>query len=340
MERDELNYPITIVSIICVLMLIALVFGPVKTVFDATEDAQVSVSEQTEASTTQAPTTQAPATTAAPETTAAPTTTAAPETTAAPVAQPAPSDTTAAADTTAAPAESTTAAATNALPATPEAILAKYTEVVDKAKSEGPAHKKIEYQAIPEDKVNFEGGVFGKMLPLISNFLKTEEDARANPEAFEKGNDMYWFPPYRVTKGCMLTDVSKIKSATCEEQPDGNVKITIVLNDEANPEPPAEGATSCDNATGSMFTPIKRADIDNTLQNDGAVKFIVKDVDFDLNYHDCTAELVYNPSNDQIVSLDQYMHIFINIKSGTLLGMSAVGTAELNNNLHLSDFAY
>ena len=337
MERDQLNYPITIVSIICVLMLIALVFGPTKNeAVDANASEQTTVAEQIVAPETAAPVTQAPET-AAP-TTAAPATTAAPETTVAPETQAA---TTAASaeQTTAAPAE-TTAAATNALPSTPEEILAKYTVIVDKAKAEGPAHKKVEYQKIPEEKVNFEGGVFGKMLPLISNFLRTEEDANANPELWEKGNDMYWFPPYRVTKGCMLTDTSKIKSATCTELPDGNVKITIVLNDETNPEPPSEGSTSCDNATGSMFSPIMRADIDNTLKNDGAVKFIVKDVDFDLNYHDCTAELVYNPANDQIVSLDQYMHIFINIKSGTLIGMSAVGNAELDNYLHLSDFTY
>lgn len=226
------------------------------------------------------------------------------------------------------------------LPSTPADILNKYTQVMDKAKAEGPAHSKVEYQAIPKEKVNFGGGIFDRILPIASNFFTTEEDARANPEIREKGNDMYWFPPYRVTKGCMLTDVSKIKSATCTELPDGNVKITIVLNDEINPEPPAEGATSCDNAVGAMFNPIQRAEVDNTLQNDPAVKFIIRDVDFKLTYYDCTADLVYNPANDQIVSLDQYMHILIDITSGKVLGLSAVGTAVLDNYMYLSDFAY
>ncbi len=244
-------------------------------------------------------------------------------------------------ESTTAAAEPTTAASTeNALPSTPAEILAKYTQVMDKAKSEGPAHKKVEYQVIPEDKVNFEGGVFNKILPLASLFFTTEEDARANPEIREKGNDMYWFPVYKVEKGCLLTDASKIKSANCTKQADGNVKITIVLNDEDNPEPPPEGATSCDNAVGSLFTPIILADVHNTLKNDSAVKFVVKDIDFDLTYYDCTAELIYNPENDQIVSLDHYMHILIKINSGKVFGLSAVGTAVLDNYLYFSDFAY
>lgn len=336
MERDEFNYPIMIVTILCSLLLVVLAVSSIKpiqpefAVEEVSETVAESVAEDTTEATTEA-TTVAPATTAAP-TTAAPTEAATEAATEA--------STQAAQQQESAPAQQESAPATNGIPSTPEEILAKYTAVVDKAKAEGPAHKKVEFQDIPEDKVNFEGGVFGKMLPLISNFLKSEEDAKANPEIWEKGNDMYWFPPYRVKKGCMLTDVSKIKSATCEEQPDGNVKITIVLNDETNPEPPAEGATSCDNATGSMFSPIMRADIDNTLKNDAAVKFIVKDVDFDLNYHDCTAELIYNPENDQIVSLDQFMHISINIKSGTLMGSSIIGNAELDNCLYLSEFTY
>lgn len=226
------------------------------------------------------------------------------------------------------------------VPVTPAEILARYTEVMDKAKAEGPAHKKVEFQAIPEDKVNFEGGVFDKILPIASNFFVTEEKARANPEIFEKGNDMYWFPPYRVKKGCMLTDVSKIKSASCTALADGNNKIVIVLNDETNSEPPAEGATSCDSAVGSMFSPVQRAEVVYTLENDKTVKFIIKDLNFDLVYYDCTAELVYNPQTNEIVSLYQRMNILIKINSGKVLVLNAVGTAVLENNLYLTDFVY
>ena len=325
MKKDELFFSSLLAVVVCLVVgTIFFITAPQKT----PEPIETPVAQGTEtpatapttAPTTQAPTTQAPATTVPAASTSAPQS----------------------ADTTAPQAEATTAApeTQSGLPQTPAEILARYTEVVNKAKASGPAHKKVEYQAIPEDKVNFEGGVFNKILPLASLFFTPEEEAKANPEVREKGNDMYWFPVYKVDKGCMLTDASKIKSATCTELPDGNVKITIVLNDEDNPEPPAEGATSCDNAVGSMFTPIMMADVHNTLKNDAAVKFVVKDIDFALTYYDCTADLVFNPTTNEIVSLDQYMHILIKVNSGKVFGMSAVGTAVLDNYMYLSDFQY
>lgn len=227
----------------------------------------------------------------------------------------------------------------SALPQGNEAILTKYTELVNKAKTDAPGYTKVEYQEIPSDKAQFEGSLFNKILPIASNFFTDEETARANAEPKAKGDSMEWFPIYHNTKGCLLTDASAIENATCTELPDGNVKISIELKDEINCEPAGEAAT-WDSAIGSMFTPIKMADVRNTLETDPAVKFIVKNVDFELKYHDCVLDLVYNPANDQIVSLDQYMHILITIKDGTLLGMSAKGTAILNNYLYISDFVY
>lgn len=242
-------------------------------------------------------------------------------------------------DTTTTAAPATDKADENALPQGNEAILAKYTELVNKAKTDSPGFSKVEYQEIPADKAQFEGSLFNKILPIASNFFKTEEDARANPESKLKGESMEWFPVYQNSKGCLLTDASAIENASCTELPDGNVKITIELKDEVNCEPAGDAAT-WDSPIGSMFTPIKMADVRNTLETDPAVKFIIKNVDFELKYHDCTLDLVYNPANGQLVSLDQYMHILITIKDGTLLGMSAKGTAILNNYMHISNFQY
>lgn len=242
-------------------------------------------------------------------------------------------------DTTTTAAPATDKADENALPQGNEAILAKYSEVLNNAKTSKPAFKKVEWQAIPEEKAQFEGTVFNKILPLASNFFKTEEDAKASPEYMEKGGTMEWFPIYHNEKGCMLTDVSAIKNATCTELPDGNVKIVIELNDELNSEPPKSSPT-CDSYVGSMFTPIEMAEVRTTLTTDPTIKFIIKDVDFDLTYYDCVAELTYNPETNQIVELDQFMHIDINIKNGSLLGMSAKGKAVLDNYMYLSDFQY
>ena len=225
------------------------------------------------------------------------------------------------------------------LPQSNEEILAKYSEVLNNAKASKPAFKKIEWQAIPEEKAQFEGAVFGKILPLASNFFKTEEDAKASPEFMEKGGTMEWFPIYHNEKGCMLTDTSEIENATCTELPDGNVKIVIELKDEVNSEPP-KSAPTCDSYVGSMFTPIEMAEVRTTLTTDPTIKFFIKDVDFYLTYYDCVAELTFNPETNQIVELDQFMHIDINIKNGSLLGMSAKGRAVLDNYLYMSEFQY
>ena len=240
-------------------------------------------------------------------------------------------------DATTAPSEGN--ANSSAIPQGNEEILAKYTEVMNKAKADSPAFTKVEWQAIPEEKTQFEGKVFSKILPIASNFFKTEADAKAAPELKEKGASMEWFPIYHNEKGCMLTDASAIENATCTELPDGNVKIVIELKDEANSEPPVDAPT-CDSYVGSMFTPIQFAEIRNTLENDPAVKFIVKNVNFDLTYFDCVAELTYNPETNEIVQLDQFMHIDINIKEGSILGISAKGKAVLDNYMYISDFQY
>jgi hypothetical protein len=250
------------------------------------------------------------------------------------ITEPASDDNTA--DTTA-PSEEVTD--DGSIPQGNEAILAKYSEVLNKAKSSKPAFKKVEWQAIPEEKAQFEGTVFSKILPLASNFFKTEEDAKSAPEYMEKGGTMEWFPIYHNEKGCMLTDVNAIENATCTELPDGNVKIVIELKDEFNSEPP-KSAPTCDSYVGSMFTPIEMAEVRTTLTTDPTIKFIIKNVDFELTYYDCVAELTYNPTTNEIVELDQFMHIDINIKDGSLLGMSAKGRAVLDNYMYLSEFQY
>lgn len=220
-----------------------------------------------------------------------------------------------------------------------EAILAKYSEIVNAANEQKVGYNKVEFQAIPEEKANL-GGILDKIMPVASTFFVDEATAKQNPETFQKGGDMAWFPLYHTTKGCVLTDVSKIENATSEKLADGNIKLTIELQDEMNPEPIADGATTCNSYTGSMFTPIKRADVDDVLQNNFAVKMLIKDLNYDLKYHDCTAELIYNPETNQIVSLTQYMHILIIVNSGKVAGSDVTGDAILDNSMFLTEFVY
>ncbi len=225
------------------------------------------------------------------------------------------------------------------LPKDNAAILAKYSDLMNKANELKVGFNKVEYQAIPEEKANL-GGILDKIMPIASTFFVDEETAKSKPENFPKGGDMAWFPLYHTTKGCVLTDVSKIEKAECKKLDDGNVKIIIELADEMNPEPIEAGATSCSSHIGAMFNPIKRADVDDVLQNNVAVKFLIKNLDYDLNYYDCTVELIYNPETDQIVSADLFMHILIIVNSGKVAGSDVTGDAVLDNTMHLTEFVY
>ena len=296
MKKNDLIFAALLAAVFCVLAAILGLMLPTEVTISGSFDADLPVSSGVQ---TPAPQTTLPAVTTPVVTQPADTGS---DDVAPPPAEEAPADT--------------------GIPQGNEAILAKYTELMNDAKAKSVGFKKIEWQAIPEEKAQFEGKVFGKILPIASNFFKSEADAKANPEFKGKEDGATWLPIYHNSKGCMLTDVNAIENATCTELPDGNVKIVIELKNELNSEPPVDAPT-CDSYVGSMFTPIQFAEVRNTLETDPAVKFIVKNVDFDLEYYDCIAELTYNPTTNQIVTLDQFMHINIKINNGSILGLSA-----------------
>lgn len=235
-----------------------------------------------------------------------------------------------------------TSKASNSKPETYAEILAAYRDVLNLAKSSKVGYEKSEWQTLPKDKRNFDGFVINAALPVAELFMTSEKDAKGSKhENNPKGTDMKWFPIYQhPTKGCTLTDVSKIKSAKCEVLSNGNYKITIVLKEDINPEPcdPTTGAIT-KGFTGTMFSPIAKADVDNTLQNDSRVTKVVKDVEYSLKYYDCTAVLTYNPKNNHMVALNQYMHVLIT-GSGKVLGSKFDGSAVLDNYLEISNVKY
>ena len=240
------------------------------------------------------------------------------------------------------PGVSTTAAqVSNKKPETKAEILAAYTAVMDKAKNDKPAYKKKEFQAVPKDKRNITEGktLITVMLELAGLFMK--EENKAEVEDTSMNSDMRWFPVYKAKKGCLLTNTGAIESAKCDPLPNGNYKITIVLNDEMDPEPYNDGQAKATSNHGNMFSPLARSEIDNTLKTDWKVKLAVKNANFDLKYYNCTAELTYNPKTNRIVTLNQYMHVLINIKSPTkVTGKDVIGTAVLDNTLKIWDVKY
>ena len=223
-------------------------------------------------------------------------------------------------------------------------VLKAYTVAMDKAKSEKPGFTKLEYQTLPSganERVVSEGAnLVGTLLNLVDSLgIMTTED-KAQPEQHNKGDDTKWFPVYQGQKGCYLTDANAIQDYSYEELSNGNVKITIVLKAEQNPEPISDGLSVPPSNTGCMFSPIAKKDIDNTI-NGGAVQAVIKNVNYSLNYHDCKAILEYNPKNNQIVKLEQYMNVAIS-GSGKILGLKqiTIDKQELYNTLIITDFKY
>lgn len=243
------------------------------------------------------------------------------------------------------------AASVSGKPSSYAEIIAAYTAVVDYAKQQKVGYTKSEWQELPKDKRNMDGFVINAILPVASTFMTSEKDAKGDKkEVKEKGSDMKWFPIYKhSTKGSLMTaaDAVHVKSAKCEVLSNGNYRITIVLKDDINPEPYTPGPGDEPNATGTvpkgfvgkMFDPLAKSEIDNTLINDPTVTKVVKNVSYSLKYYDCTAILVYNPKNNHMVSLNQYMHVLIDA-SGKVIGNQFSGNAVLDNFLEISNIKY
>ena len=224
-------------------------------------------------------------------------------------------------------------------------VLEIYTKVMNKAKADKPGYKKVEYQELPSDAQNrvipVGGNLVGTLLDLVDqlDLLTTKEAAEADPEIVEKGGDMRWFPVYKCEKGCYLTDVSAIESTKYEDLGNGKARITIELNDEQNPEPMAEGASTSPSKVGAMFSPLSKKDIDNTL-NGGVVSAVVKDITYSLTYHDCKAIVEYDTKTNEIIKLEQYMNVAIKADAKVILSKISIEKQELFNTMIITDFKY
>jgi len=234
---------------------------------------------------------------------------------------------------------STTAAADNGLPTTKSEILAAYTAVMNKAKTDKPGYTKIMYQSLPDAEKYKDNTTVKILMSIVNLFMTTKDKAMKNPVVYENGSDTKAnFPITESTKGCMLTNTNAIKSASCAALPDGNYKITIILNNELNPERFRDGMIKAPSNTGNMFVIFSKSDVDPILQKP-YVKILVKNGDLQMNFHDCKAELEYNPKTNRIISLDQVTHTSLGV-SGTVVGHYYKENTELEMYYTASNFKY
>ncbi len=224
-------------------------------------------------------------------------------------------------------------------------VLDIYTKVMTKAKTDKPAYTKVEWQELPDDansRVVSEGAnLVGTLLNLVNSLgiMTDKAKAEANPEIKEAGSDMRWFPVYKNSKGCYLTDTNLIKEYNYQQNGDV-ATITIVLKDELNPEPMGDGTETYVSAHGAMFGPLAKKDIDDTI-NGGAVQKVIQNVTYSLTYHDCTAILEYNTKTNEIVNLTQYMRVCIS-GAGKIFGIKqiTIDKQELIDTMICKDFKY
>lgn len=209
-----------------------------------------------------------------------------------------------------------------------EYILSKYTEVMNQLKSDVALYDKKSYQTLSDD---YEIGTVGNlMLPIAYGLMTSESKAEV-----QRRDDAAQIPVIRNTKGCLLTDVSKIKSAEISHK-NGKTTIVIVLKDEKNPLPAEDGASTCKSAIGSMFTPLSASELDNIAYSFSAVMTINK---YELTGKDCTATLVFDTATGKVESLEQTMNYFVEIDAKAVF-VPVSGYATVTNNLVINNIFY
>ncbi len=235
---------------------------------------------------------------------------------------------------------SATAAPTQAIPSTPAQVLAAYKTVMDQAKNEVKHFRKLDYQELPKDEVAFKSPVINAIFPVASALFTDKEKGMESSEYTDGIGDPIKLPVKDCPVGCMVTEPNAFQTAAGEQLADGNIKLTLIMKAEDNPEPPVDGTRTSPSKVGGMFEPMSKKNIDETIVNSAGVKAISSNLAYTLRYYDCKAVLVYNPKNQQIVSLDMFMKIHIQITDGKILGMTAEGEGKLYSIQNFDQFRY
>lgn len=235
----------------------------------------------------------------------------------------------------AAPADAAPAADSGALPTDNAGILTLYTKLVDEMKAAKPAYRRIEYQALPEEHRNL-GTVANAVMGIANGMITTKEKAEADPSIHNQGDDPNNIPIRDNPKGCLLTDASKIKSASCKDNGDGTATLVITLVDEDNPKPVEGGATSSQYYTSAMFFPMDQAGIDNIVDK---FKAVVTMNSLVLTYTDCTVTCVFDTATQKIKTLTYVEPVDIKV-DGKAVFIPINGSARLVDTMEITEIAY
>ncbi len=220
-----------------------------------------------------------------------------------------------------------------------------YAELMDNAKTLKPGFIKIEYQDLPGDAQNRVVTEGAESIETVFGFVKSlglivdEQTAKNEPYIHQKGDEMTKFPVFDRAKGSYLTDPKGVKSYTYQKDKNGNIKLTFTLVDEINPEPIAENSNTAPSYTGAVFSPMSKEKIDNTV-NHPIVTAFAKNIKYSLTYHDCRVEMVFNPENGQIISLNHFAYVRLSGSGDVIGGRMDLKKQELVTAVLINDFKY
>ena len=162
---------------------------------------------------------------------------------------------------TKAPAAETKAPAGNAAPTGKENIFNFYKTAANKIAQNGEAgYTKKEWQTLSNLNLTGLSSVDSTITKLAGNYMTKEADAKDQVSAKGSKEAKDRFP------ACTLTDLSKVKSATCTVQSNGNYKITIIMVDEDTPK---KSGNFLGKVTNSI---LYWEDIDKELKGISAIK--------------------------------------------------------------------
>ncbi len=231
--------------------------------------------------------------------------------------------------TTAAPSQETTTAAPsgNKMPATTAEITAFYKKGVDDIKAGKAGYIKKEWQNV--DAVNIGGSLINNAVTgVLGSFMTVEADAKEQVNA--KGSD----DAKNRIAAWTLTDLSKVKSATCT-QDGSNYKITIIMQDEDTPK-----------KQGSVLGQVTSAllyweDIEKTLTEDPTVtKILTGFSGIHVIYKGYKIEAVMTPDG-KFVSIDHTADVDIIIGEAKIIGISIKDkSGHMWNYCKFYDFKY
>ena len=204
-----------------------------------------------------------------------------------------------------------------------QAVVKLYKNVLTRAKLAGrePAFKKVTYRTL--DRAFWGSWRYKDVEENNADYFVAEEIAKANPLVVPKATKTTALAINNSASACLL-DVNKldviteaVKSASKEVLKDGTVKLVIVLNDEENPTPIKATDKVAASYTSAMFPVVTAAQVRNAIDDDN-----IESVN--LVYSDCSVELVYRPTNGQIVSMKQVVKYEAAVEQGIITAKGTV----------------